>query len=207
MATLISSFSKISWLAPVGVALLCWSLWWWEWSYAVPQEEYAWTQHHWKCIYPIIGLTIGVFLWPLHQAFAMPWKWLLFYALLLCGVSWGTYRMAHAIFQTLYIEGLLGGNPDWAAWSLWKLLALALGLAICYFIPLWHYHQTTDGIHILTLVEVFILVVPCSLVSLELLPMGSTEINFMNAVKLGYPVFWTPIGLGYLSRAIALEWV
>lgn len=202
-----SRLSWLSWLAPLLVATLCWSLWWWEWTQAVPQEGLAWTQHDWQCIYPIIVLTVGVFLWPLHRAFAMPWTWVLLYGVVLCGISAVTYFGARSIFQTLYLTGLLGANTSGAAWSIWKLLGMALGLAICYFLPLWHYHQTTDGMHILTLLEVFILVVPCSLISLELFPMGSDSLSFMTAVKFGYPVFWVPMGLGYLSRAVAEEWL
>ncbi|MGH1334909.1 MAG: hypothetical protein ACRBFS_02200 [Aureispira sp.] len=207
MATVTTRFSWLSWLAPFLVAMLCWMLWYLEWSQMVPQEGLAWTQHNWQCIYPIIFLTILVFLWPLHQAFEMPLGWGLFYMALLCVGSWLTYWGARSIFQALYLEGLLVGDTNLAAWSLWELLGMALGLALCYFLPLWHYHQTTDGMHVLTLLEAFILVVPCSLITLELFPMGSAELSFINAVKLGYPVFWTPIGLGYLSRAIAEEWL
>lgn len=196
-----------SWFVPLVVAFLCWVLWWWEWRQVVPKEGLAWTQHDWNCIYPIIFLTVTIFLWPLYCTFAMSWRWALVYGVLLSGASWMTYYSAHSIFQTLYLEGLLTDNRNLAAWSLWKLLGIALSLAICYFLPLWHYHKTTDGMHILTLVEVFILVVPCSLITLELFPIGNAEISFMNAVKLGYPVFWTVIGLGYLSRAVAEEWI
>jgi hypothetical protein len=200
--------SLFSWLMPLLVALLCWLLWWGELTYWVPQQPYAWTQHHWYSVYPIIVLIIGVFLWPLQRAFDMPWRWLLFYGLLLALVSGSAYWVIHSIFQNLYLDFFLGDPAtNLMAWSIWKLLALALVVALFYFLPLWHFHTTTDGMHILTLLEVFILVVPCSLISLECFPMGSTSISFINAVKLGYPVFWLPIGLGYLSRAVAWEWL
>lgn len=200
-----TSFSLVAWWRPLLVALLCWCLWWLEWVWAVPQEGLQWTKHHWKCVYPIIFLTVVLFLFPLRGAFAVPWGWLLIYGVVLYGVSWWAYWETYSVFRNLYLAELLKGEQGLAAWSLWKLMGIALGLAICYFLPLWHYHQTTDGIHILTLLEVFILVIPCSLITLEVFPMGYNETSFINAVKLGYPVFWASLGLGYLSMAVANE--
>ncbi len=201
------SFSWFSWLAPLPIAFFCWWLWWWELVQVVPSGAMAWARYDWQSIYPIIVLIVGVFLWPLHRAFGMPWPWVFLYGVLLSVVSATAYWRVRSIFQELYLEGLLSSDHSLVAWSIWKLLALAFVLALFYFLPLWHYHTTTDGMHILTLLEVFILVIPCSLITLECFPMGSTEISFMNAVRLGYPVFWTTIGLGYLSRGIAEEWL
>jgi hypothetical protein len=200
-----TSFSWLAWCSPFLVALLCWGLWWLEWSWSVSQEGLLWTAHHWKSVYPIILLTVVLFLFPLRRAFAVPWGWLFVYGVVLYGVSWWAYWETYSVFKNLYVAELLVREQGLGAWSLWKLIGIALGLAICYFLPLWHYHQTTDGIHILTLLEIFILVIPCSLITLEIFPMGDAEISFINAVKLGYPVFWASMGLGYLSMAVADE--
>ena len=161
----------------------------------------------WWSIYPIIALVVAVFLWPLGKAWAIPWPWMLLYVIVLAGSSWGAYHTTRSIFHTLYAEGLMVGHNQVITASIWKLFGVVLVVAAIYFIPLWQFHHSTDRLHLLTLVEAFILVIPCSLISLEWLSLGQVPHTFLDAVRWGYPFFWIPVFLGWVAVATAREWI
>lgn len=202
-----SGWDVVSLLLPVVVGGCCIGLWWLEQTFRLGWSGEAWLQQHWWSIYPIVGLVIAVFLWPLRQTWSIPWRWMIAYALLLSGVSWGAYVGTRSVFDTLYSTGLLRGDTTVVTASIWKLFGVVLVVAGAYFIPLWQFHHSTDRLHLLTLVEAFVLVIPCSLISLELLPFIGEGHTFVDAVRLGYPFFWVPFFLGYLSLATAKEWI
>lgn len=194
-------------LLPALVGCCCIGLWWLEQDWRLGWSGTAWLQQSWWSIYPIIGLIVAVFLGPLWRMWSIPWYWLGFYVLVLSLVSWGGYVWTRSIFYTLYVEGLLGGDTRVVTISFWKLFGIVLLVACVYFIPLRQFHQSTDRLHLLTLVEAFILVIPCSLISLESFSFIGRGTTFLDAVRWGYPFFWVPFFLGCFSIATAKEWM
>jgi hypothetical protein len=52
------------------------------------------------------------------------------------------------------------------------------------------------------LVAVFITVVPASLATVEWIPGFGNGITFVDAVKMGYPMFWINVLLGWTAFAM-----
>jgi hypothetical protein len=55
----------------------------------------------------------------------------------------------------------------------------------------------------MTIVAVFISIVPASLISIEWVKGFASTESFVDAVKMGYPVFWLNTLLGWVSYAMA----
>lgn len=187
-----------------GISLL---MWWYELHQIVGWQGYNWVRQPLWSIYVISFLIVVAFILPMQIELKMPIGWVLFYLVLLYGASIGAYFWAKHIFYVLYTKGLIEGDNQVITLSIWKLLATVILLSGIYFIPMRHFHKTTDGMHVLTIMIAIISVVPASLICVEQFPFWSRETAFMDAVKLGYPVFWLPIFLGLLSTAAAKEWI
>lgn len=202
------TFKDISLLVlPVVVGIISLLLWWYELHQVIGWQGLGWVRKPLTSVYVIPLLIVVAFLLPMRVELKMPIGWTLFYLLLLYGASVGAYFMAKQIFYTLYTKGLIVGNNKVITLSIWKLMATVILLSIVYFVPMRHYHKTTDGMHILTIMVAIISVIPASLICIEQMPLWSRNATFMDAVKLGYPIFWMPIFLGTLSTAAAKEWV
>jgi hypothetical protein len=194
-------------ITPVFIGVISLFMWWYELHRVVGATGFAWLREPMTSVYVISFLIVLAFLLPLRIELKMPIGWTLFYILLLYAASLGTYFLAKQIFYTLYTKGLIGGDNKIITLSIWKLLATVILLSTIYFIPMRHFHRKTDGMHILTIMIAIISVVPASLICVEQIPLWSHETAFIDAVKLGYPIFWMPIFLGSLSTAAAKEWI
>jgi len=194
-------------IIPIVVGMVSCLMWWYELHYVVGWKGIGWIHQPLTSVYIIPLLVVLVFLLPMRMELKMPIKWLLFYLILLYGASLYTYFFAKQIFYTLYTQGLIGGDNRIITLAIWKLMTIVILLSVVYFIPMRHFHKTTDGMHILTIMVAIISVVPASLIFVEQLPFWSEGTAFIDAVKLGYPTFWMPIFLGLLSTAAAKEWI
>ncbi|CAA6826126.1 MAG: Unknown protein [uncultured Aureispira sp.] len=194
-------------IAPVFIGVISLLMWWYELHQVIGGSGFGWLEESLRSIYLISFLIVLAFILPMRIELKMPIGWGLFYILLLYGASLGTYFLTKQIFYNLYTKGLIGGDTKIITLSIWKLLATVILLSAIYFIPMRHFHRKTDGMHILTIMVAMISVIPASLISIEQIPLWSAETAFIDAVKLGYPIFWMPIFLGSFSTAAAKEWI
>lgn len=194
-------------IVPICIGVISLFMWWYELHRVVGSKGFAWLSQPLMSVYVISFLIVFAFILPMRMELKMPVGWVLFYVVLLYGASIGAYFAAKQIFYTLYTKGLIGGDNKIITLSIWKLLATVILLSTVYFIPMRHFHRTTDGMHVLTIMIAIISVVPASLICIEQIPLWSRETAFIDAVKLGYPIFWMPIFLGSLSTAAAKEWI
>jgi hypothetical protein len=194
-------------IVPIVVGVISLLMWWYELHQVVGWQGLGWIRQPLISVYIIPFLIVLAFILPLRMELKMPLGWTLFYFILLYGASVGTYFLTKDIFYILYTQGLIGGDNGIITLSIWKLMGTVILLSIVYFIPMRHFHKTTDGMHILTIMVAIISVVPASLICIEQLPLWDTAVTFMDAAKLGYPIFWMPIFLGLLSTASAKEWI
>lgn len=194
-------------IVPIIVGVISLLMWWYELHQVVGWQGLGWIHQPLISVYIIPFLIVMAFILPLRMELKMPLAWTLFYFILLYGASVGTYFLTKHIFYILYTQGLIGGDNGIITRSIWKLMGIVILLSIIYFIPMRHFHRTTDGMHVLTIMVAIISVVPASLICIEQFPLWSSGIAFMDAVKLGYPIFWLPIFLGLLSTASAKEWL
>lgn len=194
-------------LAPVAIGVICIYLWYSELHHNIGWKGEDWLHKPINSVYLITFLVVIAFLLPIVAELKMPIPWFLFYLLLLYAVSLGAYFVSKEIFYFLYRDGLYANDNYVKAMAIWKLLATVLVFATVYFMPMRHFCKTSDGMHVLTILVAIISVIPASIITIETFPLWNTRINFMNAVKIGYPLFWLPIFLGTLSTAAAKEWV
>jgi len=198
-------------LFPLIVGVVCISIWLYEMIYVVGWKGYAWIRDPLMGIYPITFLIVMAYLLPQLIVLKFPKIWFVAYTVILFVASIGAYFAAQGIFIELYKcrAGLINCQTDLVAWSIWKLFWLVGVLSVIYFIPIRHFHHSTDGMHILTILVAFVSVVPTSLISLEEFHAWSEDsvFLFVDCVKMGYPALWTPILLGTLSTAAAKEWI
>lgn len=194
-------------IIPIAIGACCLLLWWYELHALIGWQGMGWVRESLTSVYIITGLVVFVFLLPILVELNMSIIWLVIYGLLLYGASLGAFFTAKAVFYTLHAEALVTNDHQMIAFSIWKLMGIAIALSAVYFIPMRHFHKKTDGMHVLTILVAIISVVPASLISVENLPLWGAKMAFVDAVKLGYPVFWIPIFLGLLSTAAAKEWI
>jgi len=194
-------------LIPLLVGGICISLWMYELHQVIGWQGVKWLRQPIQSVYVITFLVVVTFLLPLVVVLKMPIGWTLFYVVLLYGASLMAFFSAREMFHTLYTRGLVLGDEALIAYSIWKLLGIVILLSIVYFIPMRHFHRRTDGMHVLTIIVALISVIPASIICVESIPLWNHRAAFMDAVKIGYPVFWVPVFLGMLSTAAAKEWV
>lgn len=181
--------------------------WWYELHIVIGWEGNAWLDLPLRTIYGLLFLVVMTFLIPLMVELKMPFLWGFLYALLLYAVSYWAFFAAYNLFEQLYSQGVAARDERQIAFSIWKLLGIVITTASVYFVPLRHFLRTTDGMHVLTIMVAFISVIPASIICIEHLPLWSTKTAFIDAVKVGYPMFWTPIFLGLLSTATVKKWI
>lgn len=192
-------------LSPFLVGGLCIFLWWQELHHVIGWQGSGWVRKPLFSVYIIIFLIVAVFLLPMVVELKMPIPWVIFYVVLLYLTSCWAFFQAKEILHRLYAHGLHTGNQHLVAVSIWELMGVVIAFAIVFFIPMRHFHRTTDGMHVITIIVAVISVIPASIISIEHLPLWDCKINFMDAVKIGYPIFWLTVFLGLLSEAAAKE--
>ena len=194
-------------ITPILVGAVCILIWWYELHQVIGWQGEKWLRNDLRGIYVITFLIVATFLLPLVVELRMPAMWGGIYTVLLYITGITAFFVARHVFMILYTKGLIMGDERLIAYSIWKLLGIVIIVAIVFFIPMRHFHKTTDGMHVITIMVALISVVPASIICVENLPLWDSQIAFMDAVKVGYPVFWVPIFLGLLSTASAKEWV
>lgn len=194
-------------LNPFLIGGICVFLWWHDLHQVIGWQGNGWLRKPLFSVYPIIFLIVVSFLLPMAVELKMPKEWVLFYIVLLFGTSCWAFFEAKDILHRLYAHGLHVGDQYLAAVSIWELMGVVVVFSIIFFIPMRHFHRTTDGMHIITIMVAVISVIPASIISIENLPLWDCKMNFMDAVKIGYPIFWITVFLGLLSEAAAKEWV
>ncbi len=186
-------------------------IWYTDMTMVLGWEGVDWVKETQHAIFPITSMVVIGYMLPQMLILRMPVAWSLFYIILLFIVSIIAFEVAKDLFIELYKcrIGFKECHTSSLAWSIWKLLGLAGVLSIIYFIPIRHFHHSTEGMHILTILVAFVSTVPASLISLEQFhPWAeSSRYLFIEAVKMGYPALWLPIFLGLLSWAAAREWI
>ena len=91
---------------------------------------------------------------------------------------------------------------DKHVWHVWILIIIVTVVAAAFFYLKEWYLYKSGRFHIMTLVAVFISVVPASLITIEWFQGYGNAVTFVDAVKMGYPMLWVNIFLGWTAYAI-----
>jgi hypothetical protein len=85
----------------------------------------------------------------------------------------------------------------------WLLIFDVTVIAAIFYYTKQYFLLKSERFHLMTIVAVFISIVPASLISIEWVKGFASTESFVDAVKMGYPVFWLNILLGWVSYAMA----
>jgi len=81
------------------------------------------------------------------------------------------------------------------------ILDVTLIAAIFYYVK-QYFLLKSERFHLMTIVAVFISIIPASLITIEWIKGFAPTESFLDAVKMGYPVFWLNVLLGWVSYAM-----
>ena len=157
-----------------------------------------WLNHHLLSVYIITALTVGSFLFPILLKTNAKLHTIVFivfalYIIALCG-----FFICKYLFIELYAEM----PEDKHVWHVWILIIIVTVVAAAFFYLKEWYLYKSGRFHIMTLVAVFISVVPASLITIEWFQGYGNAVTFVDEVKMGYPMLWVNIFLGWTAYAI-----
>lgn len=146
-------------ITPILVGAVCILIWWYELHQVIGWQGEKWLRNDLRGIYVITFLIVATFLLPLVVELRMPAMWGGIYTVLLYITGITAFFVARHVFMILYTKGLIMGDERLIAYSIWKLLGIVIIVAIVFFIPMRHFHKTTDGMHVITIMVALISVV------------------------------------------------
>jgi hypothetical protein len=84
----------------------------------------------------------------------------------------------------------------------WLLIFDVTLIAAIFYYTKQYFLFKSERFHLMTIVAVFISIIPASLISIEWLRGFASTESFVDSVKMGYPVFWLNVLLGWVSYAM-----
>ncbi|MCP4437335.1 MAG: hypothetical protein GY810_00010 [Aureispira sp.] len=191
-------------LMPLFLGSLSLLIWLYEINSIIGWNSLEWLNQELYSIYIITLLVVISYLLPIAKISQVGMARVLVCGLTMYGAAIGGFILARGVFYDLYNK--IPESINHYAWSIWKLFAIVLLVAIVFFLLKQWLLDATDRFHILTLIVALIAVVPMSLITVEYIPGFGVEDHFVDAVKMGYPVFWINVLLGitsfFMSRKI-----
>jgi len=120
-----------------------------------------------------------------------------------CVALWMSFEMCRiALGLLLTTHHLPYGNAPWEALEQLAVLPIAILLASAVIhASVSRLLGETSRWTTLYVAAAFVLVVPASLLTIQLLPALNRFTDYIHAVKMGYPAFWTVV---LVSGAVAL---
>ena len=84
----------------------------------------------------------------------------------------------------------------------WLLIFEVTLIAAIFYYVKQYFLLKSERFHLMTIVAVFISIIPASLISIEWIKGFASTESFVDSVKMGYPVFWLNVLLGWVSYAM-----
>lgn len=184
-------------IIPILLGTLSIAIWLYEINSIVGWNSLDWLSQELYSVYIITFLAVASYLLPSAKISNVSTT-----KVLACGITMylaaiGAFVLARGVFYDLYSR--VPESINASTWSIWKLFGIVSLVAVVFFLLKQWFLDATDRFHILTLVVALIAVVPMSLISVEYVPGFGVDDHFVDAVKMGYPVFWTNVLLGVTS--------
>ena len=189
---------------PFVFGLLSWAAWLAEIVYGIGWKSLDWLWEELASVYFVTALAVMSYLSPiLLFSRQTPWT-----TILLCfsGMyisSLAGFFGAKNVFFTLYSKI----PPSEHIGLVWSLFFITLGVAAAFFYLKQIYLFKSHSLHVLTLMFVFLSVIPASIITVDWLPGLGNASSFVDAVKMGYPVFWINVLLGQTTYAMVRRWI
>ena len=84
----------------------------------------------------------------------------------------------------------------------WYLIFVVSIVAVFFYYVKQFLLFKSEIFHIMTIIAVFISIIPASLISIEWVKGFAVIESFVEAVKMGYPIFWLNVLMGFVSYAM-----
>lgn len=185
-------------LIPVLLGLLAWGIWLYEIVHVVGWMSLDWLTLPLYSVYIVTGITVASYLAPI-----LLWSKAKWYVMLACIVgmylaAYGGYYLGRMMFTQLYA----GVTDSKHVLDVWALFFIVLMVSAVFFFLKQYFLFKSGQFHVLTLMAVFISVIPASLATIEWFPGFGNSVGFVDAVKMGYPMFWVNLMLGWTAYAM-----
>jgi hypothetical protein len=183
---------------PLFLGVVAWGVWLYEITQIVGWAGLEWLRVELYSVYVITGITVLSYLLPIFMWSRAKWYWNLtcFLGMYLAGL--GGYWSGRYLLTQLYSRIPHEHHIS----QLWALFLVLLIVSSVFFFLKQYFLFRSGSFHVLTLMAVFIAVVPASLGTVEWFPGFGSMHSFVDAVKMGYPIFWVNLFLGWTAYAM-----
>lgn len=184
---------------PILLGILAWGIWLYEIVNRVGWESANWLRVPLCSVYIITGITVVSYLAPILMWSKAKWYVMSACILGMYLAAYGGYYFGRYLFTQLYLKQF---SDKTHVMDVWALFFLVLAVSAVFFSLKQYFLFKSGQFHILTLMAVFISVIPASLATVEWFPGFGSTIGFIDAVKMGYPMLWVNILLGWTAYAM-----
>jgi len=185
-------------LVPILLGIASLAMWLTEIRVYIGWEGIEWIRRDLKSVY--ITILFSVFSYVIPAVIFVRPKWLntLLCIFTLYFFSLLSYFVSKWIFKQLYIK--IGEESH--VFYVWLLIVTVTIVAIIYYYVKQFLLFRSERFHVMTIVAVFISIVPASLITIEWFKGYAVIESFVDAVKMGYPLFWLNVLMGWVSYAM-----
>lgn len=188
----------IALLLPLLLGVGAWGIWIYEMTQVVGWHGLEWLRVELVSVYVVTGISVLSYLLPIFMWSRAKWYWNLVCFLGMYAAGLGGYWMGRYLLVRLYSRV----PHDHHIMHLWALFFVLLVVSSVFFFLKQYFLFKSGSFHVLTLMAVFIAVVPASLGMVEWFPGFGSMHSFVDSVKMGYPVFWVNLLLGWTAYAM-----
>lgn len=189
---------------PVFFAFCSWLIWLAEIVYGIGWMSLAWLRAELASVYVVAALAVGSYLSPIViYSRQTPWPTYLFCFTVLYISSLAGFFLSKNVFFALYSRIAVSEH----IWQVWMLFFISGLVSAVFFYVKQIYLFKSHGLHVFTLMFVFLSVIPASLITIDWFPGLGKSSFFVDAVKMGYPAFWVNILLGQCSYFLVRRWI
>jgi len=188
----------IALIIPVFLGMASLAIWLTEIRYFVGWNGIEWIRTDLKSVYIATLLAVCSYILPVVIISKPKWPNAILSIILLYIFSLFSYFISKWIFKQLYIK--MGDETH--VMYVWYLIFVVTIVAVFFYYVKQFLLFKSEIFHIMTIIAVFISIIPASLISIEWVKGFAVIESFVEAVKMGYPIFWLNVLMGFVSYAM-----
>jgi hypothetical protein len=186
-------------LVPIILGISSLGMWLTDIRVYIGWEGIEWIKRELKSVYIITLFIVLSYVLPIVIISKPKWSNSLICIVLLYVFSLISYFVSKWIFKQLYTKM---GDETHVVYVWYLILVVTIVAGIFYYLKQFLLFKS-EIFHVMTIIAVFISIVPASLITIEWVKGFSVIESFVEAVKMGYPIFWLNVLLGLVSYSMA----
>jgi hypothetical protein len=186
-------------LVPILLGIASLAMWLTEIRVYIGWEGIEWIRRDLKSVYIITLFIVLSYVLPVVIISKPKWFNSLISIVLLYVFSLISYFVSKWIFKQLYTKM---GDETHVVYVWYLILVVTIVAGIFYYLKQFLLFKS-EIFHVMTIIAVFISIVPASLITIEWVKGFSVIESFVEAVKMGYPIFWLNVLMGLVSYSMA----